>query len=127
MAMSAPRMNPTGFMDVTTHATMQGRIKCLGYGEHDKAISPGDLVLIGSNWMRENSKLVETEFVLQLKGKDIEYFIVAATTAKMLYEDNKHWLEASSSQPGIDYRSRTVQRQDSTQYALQTFLANRQR
>ena len=125
--MSAPRMNPTGFMDVTTHATMQGRIKCLGYGEHDKAISPGDLVLIGSNWMRENSKLVETEFVLQLKGKDIEYFIVAATTAKMLYEDNKHWLEASSSQPGIDYRSRTVQRQDSTQYALQTFLANRQR
>ena len=125
--MSAPRMNPTGFMDVTTHATMQGRIKCLGYGEHDKAISPGDLVLIGSNWMRENSKLVETEFVLQLKGKDIEYFIVAATTAKMLYEDNKHWLEASSSQPGIDYRSRPVQRQESTQYALQTFLANRQR
>ena len=110
-------------MDVTTHATMQGRIKCLGFGEHDKAISPGDLVLIGSNWMRENSKLVETEFVLQLKGKDIQYFIVAANIAKMLYEDNKHWLEAPSSQPGIDYRPVSVMRSDDQQEALHRFLA----
>jgi hypothetical protein len=84
---------------------MDGKIKVLGYGEDDRAVNPGDLLLIGSNWMRENSKLIETEFVLKLRGRDIDYFIQAAVNAKMLYEDNKHWLQAPMSQPDIDTRS----------------------
>ena len=116
-------MTPSGTMDVTSHATMDGKIKVLGYGEDDRAVSPGDLCLIGSNWMRENGKLIETEFVLKLRGRDIEYFIVAATNARMLYEDNKHWLQASSSQPGVDMRSNTAIRAADQQTALHRFLA----
>ena len=116
-------MTPSGTMDVTSHATMDGKIKVLGFGEDDRAISPGDLCLIGSNWMRENGKLIETEFVLKLRGRDIEYFIVAANVAKMLYEDNKHWLQASSSQPGVDTRSNSAIRAADQQTALHRFLA----
>ena len=121
--MPAPRMTPSGTMDVTSHATMDGKIKVLGYGEDDRAINPGDLLLIGSNWMRENHKLIETEFVLKLRGRDIDYFIIAAQNAKMLYEDNKHWLQAPMSQPGIDTRSMSGIRADDQQQTLHRFLA----
>ena len=121
--MPAPRMTPSGTMDVTSHATMDGKIKVLGYGEDDRAINPGDLLLIGSNWMRENHKLIETEFVLKLRGRDIDYFIQAAQTAKMLYNDNKHWLQASSSQPGVDLRPMSAIRRADNNDTLRKFLA----
>jgi hypothetical protein len=117
-------MTPSGTMDVTSHATMMGKIKVLGYGEDDRAINPGDLLLIGSNWMRENHKLIETEFVLKLRGRDIEYFIVAAENAKMLYEDNKHWLQASSSQPGVDMRPMSAIRRSDNNDTLKRFLSS---
>lgn len=119
--MSAPRMTPSGTMDVTSHATMDGKIKVLGYGEDDRAVNPGDLLLIGSNWMRENHKLIETEFVLKLRGRDIDYFIQAAVNAKMLYDDNKHWLQASMSQPEVNTRSRTEIRSQEQLAAIKSF------
>ena len=122
--MAAPRMTPTGTMDVTSHATMDGKIKVLGFGEDDRAVNPGDLLLIGSNWMRENGKLIETEFVLKLRGRDIDYFVQAAVNAKLLYEDNKHWLQAPMSQPGVDTRSRTSIRSSDQQDTLHRFLSS---
>lgn len=122
--MAAPRMTPTGTIDVTSHATMDGKIKVLGFGEDDRAINPGDLCLIGSNWMRENGKLIETEFVLKLRGRDIDYFVQAAVNAKMLYEDNKHWLTASMSQPGVDTRSNSAIRADDQQQTLHRYLSS---
>jgi len=121
--MPAPRMTPSGTMDVTSHATMDGKIKVLGYGEDDRAVNPGDLLLIGSNWMRENGKLIETEFVLKLRGRDIEYFVQAAMNAKSLYEDNKHWLQAPMNQPGVDMRSHSAIRSDDQQVTLHRYLA----
>ena len=122
--MPAPRMTPTGTMDVTSHATMDGKIRVLGYGEDDRAISPGDMLLIGSNWMRENGKLIETEFVLKLRGRDIEHFVQAALTAKMLYEDNNHWLQASMSQPGVDTRPMSGIRAADQQETLHRYLSS---
>ena len=122
--MPAPRMTPTGTMDVTSHATMDGKIKVLGYGEHEAAVNPGDLCLIGSNWMRENGKLIETEFILKLRGRDIEYFVQAAQNAKMLYNDNKHWLSASMSQPGIDSRPMSGIRAADQAETLHRFLSS---
>jgi hypothetical protein len=122
--MTAPRMTPSGTMDVTSHATMDGKIRVLGYGEDDRAINPGDLLLIGSNWMRENGRLIETEFVLKLRGKDIDYFVQAAVNARLLYDDNKHWLQASMSQPGVDTRSMSGIRAADQSETLHRFLAN---
>ena len=122
--MPAPRMTPTGTMDVTSHATMDGKIKVLGYGEDDRAVNPGDLLLIGSNWMRENGKLIETEFVLKLRGRDIDHFVQAAINAKSLYEDNKHWLQAPVSQPDLNTRSRSGMRLDDQQSTLHRYLSS---
>ena len=121
--MGAPRMTPTGTMDVTSHATMDGKIKVLGYGEDDRAVNPGDLLLIGSNWMKENHKLIETEFVLKLRGRDIDYFVQAAVNARLLYDDNKHWLQASMSQPGVDSRPMSAIRQADNTSTLKRYLA----
>jgi len=110
-------------MDVTSHATMDGRIKVLGFGEDDRAVNPGDLLLVGSNWMRENGKLIETEFVLKLRGRDIEYFVQAALNAKSLYDDNKHWLQAPMNEPGVDTRSHSAIRAADQQATLHKFLA----
>jgi hypothetical protein len=117
-------MTPTGTMDVTSHATMDGKIKVLGYGEDDRAVNPGDLLLIGSNWMRENGKLIETEFVLKLRGRDIDHFVQAAINAKSLYEDNKHWLQAPVSQPDLNTRSRSGMRLDDQQSTLHRYLSS---
>jgi hypothetical protein len=117
-------MTPSGTMDVTSHATMDGKIRVLGYGEDDRAINPGDLLLIGTNWMRENHKLIETEFVLKLRGRDIQFFIEAAKNAQMLYEDNKHWLQASVSQPGIDPRPMSTIRRTDNNDTLKRFLSS---
>jgi len=121
--MAAPRMQPSGTMDVTSHATMDGKIKVLGYGEDDRAVNPGDLLLIGSNWMRENGKLIETEFVLKLRGRDMDYFVQAAKNAQSLWDDNKHWLQAPVSQPGVDMRSNSAIRSDDQQNTLHKYLA----
>ena len=117
-------MTPSGTMDVTSHATMDGKIRVLGYGEDDRAINPGDLLLIGTNWMRENHKLIETEFCLKLRGRDIQFFIEAAQNAQMLYDDNKHWLQASMSQPGTDTRPMSAIRRADNNDTLKRFLSS---
>ena len=95
--MGAPRMQPSGRIDVTSHNTMEGRLSCYGFGEDDRAINPGDLLIVGQQWLRENSKLVETEFVLSLRGRDMAYFVGHAQHAQELWVDNKDWLSAPMS------------------------------
>ena len=119
--MSAPRMQPSGRIDVTSHNKMEGRLSCYGFGEDERAINPGDLLIVGMQWLRENSKLVETEFVLSLRGRDMAYFVEHAKHALELWADNKHWLSASVSQPELDTRPITQQRSESQQSAIKSF------
>ena len=119
--MSAPRMQPSGRIDVTSHNKMEGRLSCYGFGEDDRAINPGDLLIVGMQWLRENSKLVETEFVLSLRGRDMAYFVEHAKHALELWADNKHWLSASVNQPELDTRPITQQRSESQQSAIKSF------
>jgi hypothetical protein len=118
--MGVPRMQPSGRIDVTSHNKMEGRLSCYGFGEDDRAINPGDLLIVGTQWMRENSKLLETEFVLSLRGRDMAYFLDHAKHAQDLWADNKHWLTAPMSNPG-DTRPLSVQRSESQQDAVRAF------
>lgn len=119
--MSAPRMQPSGRIDVTSHNKMEGRLSCFGYGEDDRAVNPGDLLIVGKQWLRENSKLVETEFVLSLRGRDMSYFVEHAKHALGLWSDNKHWLTATMSEPGVDTRPLSEQRSASQREAIASF------
>ena len=110
--MAAPRLQPHGTINMTSHHKMDGALKCYGYGEDERAINPGDLLIVGSNWLKENQKLIETEFCLRIRGRDIDYFIAHAKEAGNLWHDNKEWLNAPSSTPRLDTRATTTRRAD---------------
>ena len=119
--MASPRMQPSGTVDMTTHQRIDGKLSCFGYGQDERAINPGDLMIIGSNWFKENQRLVETEFALRIRGRDMAYFLEHSQIAHDLYQDNKHWLSAPSSTPGIDMRSRSAIRTADNVSALTAF------
>jgi len=74
--------------------------------------------------MRENGRLIETEIVLKLRGRDIDYFVQAAVNARLLYDDNKHWLQACMSQPGVDTRPMSGIRAADQVETLHRFLSS---
>jgi hypothetical protein len=113
--MTAPRMQPSGIVTVTSHATMNGKLECYGYGQRPDIPNPGDLMIVTTNYIRENMKIQEVEFTLKIRGRDMQLFVSAAQEALLLWKDNEHWLSASSSRLGgaapIDQRSLSAQRQ----------------
>jgi hypothetical protein len=62
--------------------------------------SPGDLLIVTTNWIRENARVQEVEFSLKIRGRQIHLFVEAAKEALLLWDDNKHWLNASMANPG---------------------------
>lgn len=124
--MTAPRMTSSGQIEVTSTAKMDGRLELFGYGQRDDIPNPGDLLIVTTNWVRDNYRTQEVEFKLRIRGKDMETFIEAARGALLLWEDNKHWLQASASQPGVDTRSISTQRSESQANAIRLFYARNQ-
>lgn len=122
--MSAPRMNPTGMVDVTTHAVMEGKLALYGYGSDPRLPNPGDLLIVTTNYIRENAKIQEIEFALRVRGRDMYLFSAAAREALDLWEDNKHWLQQPSSKPA-DAMALSAIRAADTQAHLAAFLERR--
>jgi len=122
--MSAPREAASGMVNVTSHANLEGRIECYGYGQDPRIPNPGDLLIVTTNSVRENHKTQEIEFALRIRGKHLHHFIKAAKEALLMYEDNRDWLEASASQP-VRQESRSGLRAEDANNALKVFLANR--
>jgi hypothetical protein len=91
--MSAPRMHPSGIVEVVSHAQMEGKVSIYGYGQDDRCHSPGDLLIVTTNWIRENARVQEVEFSLKIRGRQIHLFVEAAKEALLLWDDNKHWLQ----------------------------------
>jgi len=102
--MSAPRMHPNGFVSVTSSSMMHGRIEVFGYGQDERAINPGDLVIVTTDYLMENAHRQKIEFSLQLRGRDMHLFEDASRTARLLWDDNKHWLNAPVGTPNLDMR-----------------------
>jgi hypothetical protein len=126
--MSAPRMQPTGMVNVTSHATMDGKLECFGYGQRADIPNPGDLMIVTTNYIRENAKIQEIEFTLRIRGRDMQLFVTAAQDALILWKDNQHWLSASSSRLGasepIDTRSLSTIRGADQLSTLVQFMKN---
>jgi len=125
--MTAPRMYPSGTVTVTSSAVTNGRLTCYGYGQDDRVINPGDLLIVGSTSLRENSKTVETEIAIRLRGRDLSYFFDHVVDALRLWQENKDWLQAPASQPGLDMRSTSVKRSSDQLSAIQAFYAREAR
>jgi hypothetical protein len=86
---------------------MQGKIQCYGYGSREDIPNPGDLMIVSTGDLAEGINREAVEFILTIRGRDIHLFADAASTALQLWNDNKHWLTASMSQPGVDTRPMT--------------------
>jgi len=124
--MTAPRLTSSGQVEIVSHATMDGRLELFGYGQREDIPNPGDLLIVTTNWVRENYKTQQVEFKLRIRGRDMAVFVEAARGALILWEDNKHWLQASASQPEVDTRSISTQRTDSQKDAIRLFYARNQ-
>jgi hypothetical protein len=105
--MSAPRMHPSGMIEVVSNARLEGKLEIFSFGQRDDIPNPGDLMIVTTNWIKENLKVQEIEFKLRIRGRDMALFEQAAHEALLLWNDNKHWLQASMSQLGVDSRPMT--------------------
>ena len=120
--MSAPRMQPSGMIEVVSNARLEGKLNVYGFGQDDRIPNPGDLLIVTTNWIKENARTQEIEFSLRIRGRDMALFVEAAREALLLWNDNKHWLQASMSQPNVDTRSNTAIRQQENQSNLAALL-----
>jgi hypothetical protein len=72
--MAAPRVNPTGFFEVISSARLDGKLELFGYGQHEKAISPGDLVIVTTNYLQDGFKNQQIQASLKIRGRDMHLF-----------------------------------------------------
>jgi hypothetical protein len=97
-------MQPTGMINVVSTAQMQGKLELFGYGQDQRAINPGDLLIVTTDFVGENAHRQKIELVLRLRGRDMHLFVDAASTAQGLWVENQHWLNASINTPNLDQR-----------------------
>ena len=105
--MPAPKSHPNGFVSVISTAKMQGRLEVFGFGFHDDAVNPGDLVIVTTDYLMENAHRQKIEFSLKLRGRDMHLFEAASHTARLLWDENQHWLNAPMGTPNLDMRGRS--------------------
>lgn len=105
--MSAPKMQPSGMVNLVSTAQMQGRLEVFGFGQDDRAINPGDLIIVTTDYVMENAHKQKLEFALRLRGRDMHLFEEASHTARLLWDENKHWLNASVNTPNLDQRGKS--------------------
>ena len=105
--MTAPRVSPTGMVNVVSTAQLQGKLELFGFGVDPRAINPGDLLIVTSDFVGENMHRQKVEFSLRLRGRDMHLVVEAAKTAQLLWDENQHWLNASINTPGLDQRGKS--------------------
>jgi hypothetical protein len=115
-------MQPSGVIEVVSNARLEGKLEVFGYGQREEIPNPGDLLIVTTNWIKENARVQEIEFKLRIRGRDMHLFAAAAHEALLMWNDNKHWLQASMSQPGVDTRPQTVIRGTENQQNLAALL-----
>ena len=105
--MTAPKMQPSGIVNVTSTAQLQGKLELFGYGAHEGVINPGDLLILCTYYVGEGFHRQKVEFKLRLRGRDMHLFVEAAKLANNLWDENKHWLNASINTPNLDQRGKS--------------------
>ena len=119
--MASPKMQPSGMIHVTSTAQLQGKLELFGYGAHEGAINPGDLLIVCTDYGGENFHKQEVEFKLRLRGRDMHLFLEASRIANNLWNENEHWLNASVNTPNLDQRGKSEIRLGDTLDSINAF------
>jgi hypothetical protein len=94
-------------VNVVSTAQLQGKLELFGYGQDVRAINPGDLLIVTTDFVGENMHKQKVEFSLRLRGRDMHLFVEASRIAQDLWVENEHWLNASINTPNLDMRGRS--------------------
>jgi len=119
--MTAPRVSPMGMVNVVSTAQLQGKLQLFGFGADKRVINPGDLLIVTTDFVGLNQHRQEVTFTLNIRGRDMHLFLEAATNAELLWEDNKHWLNAPVNGPRVDTRPMSEIRAGENLAALAAF------
>ena len=119
--MPAPRMNPTGMIEVTSTSRLDGKLELFGYGQDSSIPNPGDLLIVSTDYLNENFHNQKIEFRLRIRGRDMALFSAAAQEALLLYEDNKEWLMRPMSTPKVEQVSRSSIRSNDQINAIKSY------
>jgi len=92
-------MNPSGFFEVVSSARMDGKLELFGFGQYERAITPGDLVIVTTNYLQEGIRTQQIQASLKLRARDRHLFVVAAFQALEFWEENREWLSPPMSKP----------------------------
>jgi hypothetical protein len=109
-------------VNVTSSAQMQGKLEVFGFGFDDRAISPGDLVIVTTDQVMENAHRQSIEFALRIRGRDMHLFERESHIARLLWDENQHWLNAGVNTPNLDQRGRSEIRLSDQMATLDRFL-----
>jgi hypothetical protein len=120
--MSAPRMQPTGMIEVTTTSRLDGRISVFGYGQDERIPNAGDLLLVCKNDLQENFKNQAIEIALRVRGRDMALLHEATTNALLLWEQNKEWLQKPMSHPDTISTTQSIIRSAENSRTLSAYL-----
>jgi hypothetical protein len=116
-------MQPSGMVNVTSTAQLQGKLELFGFGQDNRAINPGDLLIVTSDYVGEGFHKQKVEFTLRLRGRDMHLFVDASKIAQALWVENQHWLNASIDTPNLDQRGRSEIRMADTLANIAAFYA----
>ena len=75
------------------------RLKVLLFGEDDRVINPGDLLIVSESSLNSGLTNSVTNFELVVQGRDVALFLEAAQKASDMWDANKEWLAAPVSGP----------------------------
>ena len=93
-----------GWMKVQ-FAEAAAEIEMLIHRQLDKrVINPGDLLIVTTDFVGLNEHRQQVTFTLNIRGRDMHLFLEAANNAELLWDDNKHWLNAPVNGPRVDTR-----------------------
>jgi hypothetical protein len=92
-------------VNVVSTAQMQGKLEVYGFGQDERCVNPGDLLIVAVDYVSENGHRQKIEFALKIRGRDIGIFAKSANDAVLLWNDNRHWLEAPVNGARVDTRS----------------------
>ena len=84
--------NPSARVSMSTKSDSTVRLHLYNYGEDERVINQGDLLIVSETLTHENGVVNAIEFELTIKGKDLSSLAAYVTRAQQLWDENSEYL-----------------------------------
>jgi hypothetical protein len=95
--------NSSGRIRASTEVNFKSRMKTYVFGEDDRVVNPGDLLIVMSEaGPGDRSGNNVRQFEIVINGDQMSGLLEAVTRAKDLYDLNHEWLKSPVSTPPVN-------------------------